>query len=200
MKLISVIRRGQTVLLVAALFFFALPGRAQNARIELKNLEKLSGKAAEVTDVSLDGELLQMAARFVGKGDDKDAQELSNVIRGLMGIYVKSFEFDKPDQYSQADVEAIRSQLTGPGWARIVQSSSRRDSEISEIYLMKKDGRIAGVAILVAEAKELTVVNIVGAIDLDKLGELGGKFGVPSGIVTKSKNKKTGEEAGHEKK
>jgi hypothetical protein len=33
------------------------------------------------------------------------------------------------------------------------------------------------VALLVAEPQELTVVNIVGPIELDKLGELAGKFG-----------------------
>ncbi|MBZ5523453.1 MAG: DUF4252 domain-containing protein [Acidobacteriia bacterium] len=199
MKLISAIRRGQVVLLAAVLALLTVPGHAQSARLELKNLEKLSSKAAEVTDVTLDGDLLQMAARFTSKSDDKDAKQVSDLIRGLIGIYVKSFEFDKPNQYTQEDVEAIRSQLAGPGWSRIVQSTSKRDAETNEIYLMKKDGRITGIAILVAEPKELTVVNIVGEIDMDKLGELGGKFGVPADIAPKTKNKKSAE-AGHEKK
>ena len=32
---------------------------------------------------------------------------------------------------------------------------------------------------LVSEAKELTVVNIVGPVDLEKLSKLEGQFGVP---------------------
>jgi len=45
------------------------------------------------------------------------------------------------------------------------------------------------MAILTAEPRELTVVNIVGQIDMDKLGELSGKFGVPSVDVHQDKEK-----------
>ncbi|HWZ44892.1 MAG TPA: DUF4252 domain-containing protein [Candidatus Saccharimonadales bacterium] len=199
MKLIPAITRGHMVLLAAVLALLSLPGQAQGARLELKNLEKLSSKATEVTDVTLDGDLLQMASKFASKSDDKDAHEASDLIKGLTGIYVKSFKFDKPSQYTQADVEGIRSQLAGPGWSRIVQSTSKHSGETNEIYLMKKDGKVMGVAILVAEPQELTVVNIAGAIDMDKLGELGGKFGVPETADHSKHNKKSGE-AGHEKK
>src|SRR5260370_2722866 len=44
---------------------------------------------------------------------------------------------------------------------------------------MKQGDNIAGLAILVAEARELTVVNIVGNIDVNKLSLLGGHFGIP---------------------
>ena len=33
--------------------------------------------------------------------------------------------------------------------------------------------------IIAAQPKELTVVNIVGSIDLDQLSKLGGQFGIP---------------------
>jgi hypothetical protein len=200
MKFIAAIKSGRIALLASVMVLLAVSGYAQSARLELKNLEKLSGKASEVTDVTLDGDLLQMAARFTAKSDDKDAHELSDLIKGLAGIYVKSFEFDQPNQYTQADVEAIRSQLAAPGWSRIVQSTSKRDAETNEIYLMKKEGKIVGVAILVAEPKELTVVNIVGPIDIEKLSELGGKFGVPAQIAGQPKHNKKSEETGHEKK
>jgi hypothetical protein len=39
--------------------------------------------------------------------------------------------------------------------------------------------RIAGLVVIAAEAKELTIVNIVGPIDLDQLSRLGGQFGIP---------------------
>jgi hypothetical protein len=107
---------------------------------------------------------------------------VKGLLKDLTGIYVKSFEFDEAGQYSQADVQAIRSQLTAPGWQRVVESSSKRDREHDEIYLLKNGDNVSGVAILVAEAKELTVVNIVGKIDFEKLGELGGHFGIPDEI------------------
>jgi hypothetical protein len=169
----------------------ALPSSAQNGKLQLQNLEKLSAKAAEVNDVTLDGALLQLASKFLDVADDSDAREIKSIIKDLQGIYVKNFEFDEPNQYSQADVEAIRTQLAAPGWQRIVTSRSKRNSENDEIYLMKAGDKITGVAILVAEARELTVVNLVGPIDFDKLGELGGHFGIPAEINDHPKNKKS---------
>ncbi len=169
----------------------ALPSSAQNGKLQLQNLEKLSARAAEVNDVTLDGALLQLASKFLDVADDPDAREVKNLIKDLKGIYVKNFEFDEPNQYSQADVEAIRTQLAAPGWQRIVTSRSKHNNENDEVYLMKEGDKITGVAILVAEARELTVVNIVGPIDMDKLGELGGHFGIPDEINDHPKNKKS---------
>ena len=39
--------------------------------------------------------------------------------------------------------------------------------------------RFEGLAILAAEPKELTVVNIIGIIDIEKLSKLEGQFGIP---------------------
>jgi hypothetical protein len=170
----------------------AAPSLAQNGKLQLQNLEKLSSKAAEVNDVTLDGAVLQLAAKFLDAEGDSESREIEEMVRNLKGIYVKNFEFDEPNQYSQADVEAIRTQLAVPGWQRIVTSHNKRNHENDEVYLLKEGEKVTGVAILVAEAKELTVVNIVGPIDFDKLGELGGHFGIPDEINDHPKNKKGG--------
>ena len=154
--------------------FLALRGYGQNAKLQLDNLNKLSDKAARVTDVTLDGSLLQFAKSLIEKvgDDDKDVEQLRSIIGNLKGIYIKSFEFDEASQYSKADVEAVRSQLTAPRWTKIVQSTDKRLNEHDEIYLLKDHERIAGLVILVAEARELTVVNIVGEVPVDKIASL----------------------------
>ena len=159
----------------------AVPARAQNARLNLEHLEKLSRKAAEVNNVTLDGDMLQLAAKFLDMDkEDPEAAQVKDIIKNLKGIYVKNFEFDEANQYSAADVEEIRTQLAAPGWNKIVENRDRRNAENNEIYVMKDaSNNIAGIAILVAEPKELTVVNIVGPVDLDKLSALSGKFGIP---------------------
>jgi hypothetical protein len=154
-------------------------GIAQGAKLQLNNLEKLGNKAAEVNDVTLEGAMLELASKFIEADHDPESAQLREILKGLKGIYVKNFEFDEPDQYSQADVDAIRAQLSAPGWTRIVESRSRRSHEHDEIYVMKQGDGIAGLAILVAEARELTVVNIVGNIDVNKLSMLAGHFGIP---------------------
>jgi Domain of unknown function (DUF4252) len=179
MKLISTMRDNwKKPMLWSVLLFlaFGLPAFAQNARLELKNLEKLSSKASEVNDISLDGAMLQFAAKFLEKDDSEEA-EIKDLLKNLKGIYIKSFEFDKDNQYSQADVDAIRSQLTAPGWTKMVESRSNRGHEIDEVFLMKDHDMITGVAILVAEPRELTVVNIVGPINMDRLADLEGLIG-----------------------
>ena len=177
------------IFLTVVVVSIALPGVAQAGKLELKNLEKLADRAAEVNDVTLDGSLLQLAVSVMKSSGDPDAAQVVEVIKGLKGIYVKNFEFDSPGQYSQADVESIRSQLTGPGWQRIVTSYTKRSGERDEVYLLKDGDKINGITVLVAEARELTVVNIVGAIDPEKLGELGGHFGIPAQMKDQSKPK-----------
>ncbi|HET7873031.1 MAG TPA: DUF4252 domain-containing protein [Terriglobales bacterium] len=157
----------------------AVPAFGQNAKLELKNLEKLSNKASEVNDITLDGAMLELAWKFMQADGDPEAAQLRDILKGLKGIYVKNFEFDGPNQYSQADVDAIRAQLTAPGWQRIVESRSQHSKEHDEIYIMKQGDAITGLAILVAEPNELTVVNIVGPIDINKLATLEGHFGIP---------------------
>lgn len=184
------------LVLLLALICMALPGVAQAGKLELKNLDKLADRAAEVNDVSLDGSLLQLAVHVLKASDDPDSEQLVEVIKDLKGIYVKNFEFDSPGQYSQADVEAIRSQLTGPGWQRVVTSYSKHNNERDEVYLLKDGKKINGVTVLVAEARELTVVNLVGAIDPEKLSELAGHFGIPDQAGDHSKPKLTPRKGG----
>jgi hypothetical protein len=195
-------RNGLAGLLVAlTLFWTALPASAQDARLKLEHLEKLSAKAVEVTNVTLDGAMLQLAAKFLDMDkDDPENAQVKDLIKTLKGIYIRNFEFEQPNQYSAADVEEIRTQLAAPGWSKIVENRDKRANENNEIYVMK-DGHnnIAGIAILVAEPKELTVVNIVGPMDLDKLSALNGKFGIPESKEKEHPKKKTAPEASHDK-
>jgi hypothetical protein len=44
---------------------------------------------------------------------------------------------------------------------------------------MTVNEHISGLAVLSVNPKELTVVNIIGPVDLEKLSKLEGQFGVP---------------------
>jgi len=151
---------------------------AQDAKLRIDHLEKLAAKASEVTDVTLDGPLLQLATRFLSSGDP-DEEGVKELIKGLKGVYVKSFEFDEKGAYSKADLDSIRAQLHGPGWARMVNVQSKEDKEMVEVYTMTGGDQITGLALVTAEPQELTVVNIVGPISLEKLSKLGGHMGIP---------------------
>ncbi len=147
------------------------------------NWDKLSAKAVEKVDVNLQGAVLEMASRFLGAGDDAKIKQL---VQGLKCVYVKSFTFDKEGQYSEADLNEIRSYVRGADWSKIVDVQEKHES--SSIYL-KTDGKQSqGFVLISAEPKELTVVQIIGPIDPSMLSELGGKMGIPK-IELDSKQK-----------
>jgi hypothetical protein len=162
------------IFIVALLCVFVARGYGQDARLQLANLDKLSEKAAKITDLTLDGSLLAFAAKIIDSADDgdKDVVQIKSILKSLKGIYIKSFEFDEAGQYSKADVDAIRSQLTSPRWSKIIQDVDKRTNQRDEIYLLKDGEHVGGVVILVAEPKELTVVNIVGDVAPDKIAAL----------------------------
>ncbi len=103
---------------------------------------------------------------------------MKKLIGNLKGIYVRSFEFANDGEYSEADVESMRSQLRAPEWSKMVTVRSKNDGDVDVFFKMDKD-KIAGLVVIAAEPKELTIVNIVGPIDLDQLSSLGGQFGIP---------------------
>jgi hypothetical protein len=146
------------------------------------DLDKLAAKASETTEVTLNQHTLQLAAKFMNDKDDAEAREL---VKKLKGIYVRSFEFEGPGEYSEADVEAVRSQLKAPVWERIVGVRSKRDGENTEIYFKAdNNNQIAGLVIIAADPRELTIVHIDGPLDPNDLEKLGGDFGVPHVEVT----------------
>lgn len=149
---------------------------AQDVKMPV-NLDRLAAKASETTEVTLSGRTLQLAAKFMNDEDDAEAREL---VKKLKGIYVRSFEFDKSGEYSEADVESVRSQLKSPQWEKVVGVHSRKEGENAEIYF-KTDNtdQLGGLVIIAADPKELTIVHLDGPLDPSDLEKIGGDFGVP---------------------
>ncbi len=144
------------------------------------NLDKLSAKAEESVDITLDGSLLKMAARFLSDKDDPDVAKVKRLLAKLEGVYVRSYQFSEDGDYSRADVESVRSQLQAPAWGRIVGVRSRRDGGDVDVFLkVPGNGTLGGAVIIVAEPRQLTFVNVVGTIDPDDVANLGGQFHIP---------------------
>jgi hypothetical protein len=164
----------------------ALPAVLAAQDVSLNMFTALAAKAKEKVEVNLDGALLQMAGKFLSDKKPEEAK-VKSLVGGLKGIYVRSFTFAKPGEYSTADIDQIRAQLKG--WSEVV--SVHGDKENTGIYLKTDGQKVQGVVILAAEPLELTVVNIVGTIDPDQLKDLSGQFGIPdlSGIGQKAGQK-----------
>ncbi|HYV12909.1 MAG TPA: DUF4252 domain-containing protein [Pyrinomonadaceae bacterium] len=179
--------------LLIAIFLILAPVFAaqaqQDSRIQMTALDHLAAKASQTIDVNIDERLMRLAAR-VFDDKDEDEREVKKLVANLKGVYVKSFEFETAGQYAAADIEPIRTQLRGPGWTRLVNVTSKKDG-ILEVYLLFNGEQVGGMAVLHTDDKELTVVNIVGPVDVDKLARLEGQFGIPDlglGSPKKTKN------------
>lgn len=177
MKTVFQTKLGALVIAILIVASAAVGTRAQDSRLQLNVLDHLAPKASETVDVNIDGRLLSLAAKAFSDKDD-DEREIKALITGIKGIYVKTFEFEADGQYTNADVEAIRSQLRGPNWTRVLNVNSKKEGGV-EVYLQMNGDVINGLAVLSAEDRELVVVNIVGPVNLEKLAKIEGQFGVP---------------------
>ena len=100
---------------------------------------------------------------------------------------VRVFEFDGPGGFTQADLQPVRDQLKAPQWKRIV--IVQEGSELTEVWISQDaTNNPNGLFILSAEENELTIVNVIGKIDLSNLGALGGQLGIPQMDVPNKKD------------
>ena len=151
-------------------------------RLQLDNEQSLAQKASELIDVNLDETLLRIIPKKIKtKTDDGKEIDIGAIIGGLRGVYVRSYGFNNEGEYGEANLAAVRTQLRAPGWARLVNIVKKNadDNVNIEVYMMTATGRIDGIAIIALEPKRLTLLNIVGSIDLEKLSQLEGQFGIP---------------------
>ena len=167
------------VLLASLFAAMALPASAQVINFDFP---ALADKASEVTDVTLDGKMLRLAGKFLN--DEPEQRAARDMIRNLRGIYVKSYEFEHEGEYDRSILDRVRAQI-GPNWQKIVNVRSKFKENV-EVYTQTQNDTITGLVVISAEPTELTFVQILGPIDLDRLSELEGHMGIPQ----MSKNEK----------
>jgi hypothetical protein len=150
----------------------------------------LAAKAANVTEVTLNKDMLGFASKFMND-KDKDQAAVSQLIQGLDGIYVRDYEFDKEGQYSMEDIEKLRQAIETPEWTPMVRDRERNGAEFTDVMVKMVNGETKGMFVLSAEPKELSIVLILGNIRMDQLSELKGIGGLSAlGNVEKNaKNK-----------
>lgn len=166
-----------TILFALALPFSIQQSLAQQS-FDFRTLDGLAANATNKTVVTLDADMLKMAANFLG-GEDKDSAAIKSLVGNIKAIYVREYEYDKPGQYNEGDLTPLRAYLARPPWNKIVDSKEGKESS-SEIYLQPLPGnQLGGIAVVSVEPKEVTVVFINGVLNVDDIGKLSGSMGIP---------------------
>jgi hypothetical protein len=146
------------MLLVAT---FSLAAWAQTTDF---NLDAVAARAKDKAEVTLEGPLLQQALQMA-------PPTLKDKLGTVKKVVIRHYEFAELGQYADSDLDNIRSVTSrGPDWARIINVNEEKQRV--EIYTQSQDAKITGLLLMVAQPKEVTVVQVEGSIDVASLQEL----------------------------
>lgn len=185
--------KNRIAILVMAALTVAVPALAQTSPLPLPAaVEKdLAARASNVTEVTLNKNMLGFASKFMND-KNKDDAATRQFIQGLEGIYVREYEFDKEGQYSMDIVDQLRKHYETSEWMPMVRERDRKSGEVTDVMMRMVNGESHGMFVLEAAPKELTIVLIQGPIRIQDLGKLGGLGGLGAlGDVTSDTQSKT---------
>ncbi len=147
--------------------------RADPGYLDLGMIESWFNQEANI-EVNVQGALLNLV-RSASRHED---EELADMLGKLKGVYVRGYKIDP------AAVENIASRtgklaqsLSADGWETVVRM--RDEEERVDVFLRSNQNRIAGLVVMVVGEDETIFVNIVGEIDPDDIGRIGGRVNVP---------------------
>ena len=166
----------KTVRLLAMMALLCSGLGAQSGAQLKMDLDHLEKKADEVVKVNLEGESLDLGQKLLAVRDGVTAP-VRELVKGLKGIYMRRFWFRSKNTYEREDTDAIRKQMSGPGWVPMIDN--RRKTEGLTVYSYMENEKVAGVTVLSEQEQEFTVVNIVGPVNLETLINLGNQLGLP---------------------
>jgi hypothetical protein len=144
------------------------------------NTEELKGQADQVVEVNLDGIALLEGSKLLAIREGISGS-VKSVLSGIKGSYRKTYRFAAGNSYEEGAVTSIRSQMTDGGWAPMIDVQDKKQNKGLTVYsYTSKDGTSNGVTVISTDPGEITVLNLVGDIDLDALAEVGATLGMPA--------------------
>lgn len=171
---------------IAALILVVAAGSASAAAPDLKRLPgyidgsafaEIADESAEVVEVNLSGALLRAL------GNSKDPQkDADSIFRQLQSIqaYIVTVGTD-PVRIERADalVRDIEAKLRSREWERMARV--REKEERIGVFVHYNEAKVDGLTIVMSDKSEgeVVFVNIVGDIDLARLGEVGEQLDLP---------------------
>lgn len=161
---------------IAAILLASAPAWAlTGAKVDVDQPE-LAAKADEVVEVNLEGKSLDQGRRLLAIRHEVGAS-VKGLLNGLKGLYRRTYRF-ATGGYDDSDVASIHERMTGEGWQPLldVKDNGRREAVTVYSYTGAEG---SGYTVVSSDPSEVTVVNLVGEIDLDALMDASESLGMP---------------------
>ena len=113
---------------------------------------------------------------FLGAAAEKEDPETAALMQGLKGVRINVYSTGGEVAPALEQVSQVKGMLQAQAWEPIVQVNEA-DEQVQ--IFMKADGEgMQGLAIMAVNAEEAVFLNILGAIDPDKVGAVMEQFDV----------------------
>jgi len=167
-----------------AIACLALPilAAAQPPHVTVPSFADLKSAASDTVDITI-GPMLLGFVGWAMDDHDPDSANLKKTVQGLRSVQIRSYRFKEDFDYPKTDLDALRAQLSQPGWSQLVKVRDRVKKEDVDIFIALENRTINGVTIIASGLRELTVVNVVGTVNLDQVEGLRKTFANPDGQV-----------------
>jgi Domain of unknown function (DUF4252) len=155
---------------VAALACLALPvlAAARPPQVSVPSFPGLKSTAIDSVDITF-GPLMLGVAGWLMDDHDEDSANLKKTIQGLKSVQIRHYEFKESFAYPKDDVDALRAQLSQPGWSQLVKVRNRDGKEDVDVYIALENQIVTGVTIIASGKREFTIVNVTGTVDLGQI-------------------------------
>lgn len=144
------------------------------AALEFATLED---KADEVVKVNLWGRPLEHAKKLLGLRKNV-TDSVRGFMNGLTAVYRRTYRFRGKDA-NKDDVEPVHRQLAKDGWVPLIETEDRQKPESLSVYSYSRDDEVAGMTVVSRGPDEITVLKIMGPMDLEALSAIGTGLGMP---------------------
>jgi hypothetical protein len=171
---------------VSAVACLLLPmlAAAQAPYIKVPSFAQLKATATDSVEITFGPLLLGMAGWFMDD-HDADSANLKKTIQGLRSVQVRNYKFRESFVYPKAELDALRAQLSQPGWSQLVKVRNRDEKQDVDVYIALENRSVNGVTIIASDQRELTIVNVIGKVDLDQIEGLRKTFASPDGRLAR---------------
>ena len=135
---------------------------AASAVAQTMDFSALAANAKSKTEVNLDGAVLEAARKAMPQAER---------LAGVKSMSIHAYEYAKEGDYPMEAVDAIVKQVEADAsWKRVI--NAREEKERVDIFMKTSAGKVEGLLVVAAEAKEVAVIRAEGSVEMAGLQEV----------------------------